>query len=196
MTADPPALRDGSRRKAARWAIGVALVILVAGGWAYYQNSRLPKRFGVVEPGRLYRSGEVTPGQLERVVEQFGVRTVLSLLDPDAPESRAERAAAERLGLRWLNVPLRGDGSSRPEDREQIRRILFDDSLGPLLVHCAAGSNRTGMACGLYRIERQGWSYERTLEELRQYGFDDLDKHENVRDALREAAAASTKPAP
>lgn len=159
---------------------------VIAGGWTWHELGRYPKRFGTVAEGRLYRCGEVSPGQLETIAREKAVRTVLSTLDPGAPESVAERAAAGRLGLRWLNVPLRGDGSSTPADRDRIRAIVLDDSLAPLLVHCSAGTNRTGLACGIWRIRRDGWSYEQVLDEMRAYDFRDLDKHENLRDALRE----------
>lgn len=175
------------------WRVAMVLLVLaigaIGGAWAWHEYVSMPKRFGVVHEGRLYRSGEITPSQLERVVEQKGVKTVLSLLDPTSPESIAERAAAERLGIRWLNVPLTGDGASKPEDREKMRAILLDDANAPLLVHCAAGANRTGLACGMVRLHRDGWTVEQVLDEMRRYSFDDLPKHENLRAALREEAA-------
>lgn len=174
-------------------AVGAALG---GGAWAWQSAFGPPKRFGVVETGRIYRSGEITPRQLERVARENGIRTVLSMLDPDDAESVAEREAAERIGLRWLNVPLRGDGSSTAADRDRIRALLLDESNGPMLVHCAAGANRTGLACGMYRLHAQGWTVERVLSEMRDYGFDDLPKHENLRAALRaEAEIAATRPA-
>ncbi len=169
-----------------RILIPAAVILSLGGaGGAWYHSIVTPKKFGVVESGRLYRCGKITPLQLERVAREHGIRTVLSLLDPTHPDSIAEREAAERLGLRWLNVPLSGDGSSRPEDRDSIREIVLDQSLAPLLVHCAAGANRTGLTCGMYRIHHDGWSYEQVLDEMRSYGFDDLEKHENLREALR-----------
>lgn len=179
-------------RAAASWLPRAAVCLLLvaaAGGWlAYDRLFGPPKRFGVVEPGRLYRSGEVTPRDLEHLQRDHRIQTVLSLLNPEVPESVAERAAAERLGLRWINIPLSGDGSSTPEARAQIKSVLFDDSLGATLVHCAAGANRTGLAVGMYRIHRDGWSVERVLDEMRRYDFEDLPKHENLRAALREEA--------
>ncbi len=148
------------------------------------RGGALPKRFGVVVEGQLYRCGEITPRQLEHVANEHGIRTVLSLLNPDVPESTAERQAAERIGLRWINVPLPGDGASTPEERARIKAALFDPTATPLLVHCAAGANRTGLAIGMYRMHQQGWSVEQVLEEMRRYGFEDLPKHENLRQAL------------
>jgi len=182
-----------------RTAAAVAVVILAAGagGLLWVRGNALPKRFGVVEAGRLYRCGEITPRQLERVASEHGIRTVLSLLNPEVPESIAERQAAERLGLRWTNVPLPGDGASTAEQRERIKAVLFDPTAAPLLVHCAAGTNRTGLAIGLYRIHQQGWSVQQVLEEMRRYGFEDLPKHENLRQALSDEwqTAQTDKPA-
>ena len=161
------------------------LVLTVIGGalvWGL--RSRLPKRFSEVVPAQLYRCGTVSPAQLRELHAKYGIRTVLSLLNPEAPESVAERTAAESLHINWLNVPLRGNGASTPADRERIKSIITDDSLGPILVHCAAGTNRTGLAIGLYRIHRQGWSAEQVLEEMKRFDFEDDSDHENLRAAI------------
>lgn len=167
-----------------------AATMLFAGvGGAFCARSSLvPKRFAEVEPDRLYRSGDLSPGHLAHLRQQHGIRTVLSLLNPDVPESQAEREAAEALGIQWINIPLRGDGSSTPADREKIEQVVRNGDLGPMLVHCSAGVNRTGLAVGLYRIEEQGWTYDQVLEEMLRFDFENLEKHENLRGALREAA--------
>ncbi len=179
--------------------LGLALLGSAAAGGCWWQAQQWPRRFAAVEEGRLYRSGEISPRQLETVVRAARLRTVLSLLDPSAPESVAERQAAERLGLRWINVPLRGNGESTPEARDQIRAVLADESLSPLLVHCAAGVNRTGLAVGMYRLHHDGWTLEQVFDELRRFDFQDLEKHENLRQALRaeaeRARAAATQAA-
>jgi len=176
-------VRDWKRRNAVVALVALAIAASVTLAWL--SSRGLPKRFGVVVPGQLYRSGEVSPRQLEQVAREHGINTVLSLLNPDVPESIAERQAAERLGVRWVNVPLRGDGSSTPADRELIKETLFDPAARPLLVHCAAGANRTGLTIGMYRMYVDGWTPEQVLAEMRTYDFEDLPKHENLRAALR-----------
>lgn len=188
-----------SRKQRLAVAIGLVAVVAagVAGGWWY--ATRLPKRFAAVVDGRLYRSGEVTPGHLARLQRDYGVGRVISLLNGDAPVSVAEREAAGRLGLTWVNVPLGGDGASRAEDRQRLLALLDDPNAPPTLVHCAAGVNRTGLAVGLYRLHCQHWTLEQVMDEMRRFGFDDLPKHDNLRMALASeadaAAAARAMPA-
>src|SRR5262249_35658084 len=154
------------------WISAAAAVLVAICAISIIQhNASWPKRFGVVHEGRLYRCGDVSVRQLQTLTHEKGVRTVLSLLNPNTAESRAEREAAEQLGIRWINVPLPGDGASTSADRDAIRSVILDDASGPTLVHCAAGTNRTGLACGMYRIHRQGWSVAKVLDEMRRYGF-------------------------
>lgn len=180
--ARPPARR--------RLAILVTALLLATtiGGYVWH-DSRTPKRFAAVVDGRLYRSGSVSPRQLEYLADRYGIRTVVSLLNPDAPESAAEREAAQRLGLTWYNVPLRGNGASTPADREIIRQFFRRLPLQPTLVHCAAGTNRTGLAIGMYRIHHDGWTYEQVIEEMLQFDFENEANHANLRDALAAEAA-------
>ncbi|HUU97254.1 MAG TPA: tyrosine-protein phosphatase [Phycisphaerae bacterium] len=173
----------------------VALAVAIASAAVWWQLAqRLPKRFATVVEGRLYRSGQISPAQLERLVRGYGIRTVVSLLDREARVSVAERRTAERLGIAWHCVPLPGDGASTPAERAQVKTLLFDPDAGSTLVHCAAGVNRTGLAVGMYRLHVQGWPLEQVLEEMRAFGFEDRAHHANLRDALAaEAALAHEK---
>jgi len=172
-----------------------AVLVLTAGGALWWRAAQWPRRFATVVEGRLYRSGEVTPAQLNRIARNYGVKRVLSLLDAHAPVTTAEHAAATRLGIEWHNIPLPGDGASTPAERHRILELLADPNAPPMLVHCAAGTNRTGLAVGLYRLHCQHWPLEQVLAELRQFGFDDRPKHESLRQALAaEAAAAQDEP--
>lgn len=181
-------------RKRCLWLIILlaGVVVLTSAAVVWQQRaSRLPKRFAAVVQGQLYRSGSVTPAQLERLCRDYGIRHVICLLNDQAPQTQAERAAAERLDIQWCNVPLPGNGASTPADRRRIRDLLADRSAGATLVHCAAGVNRTGLAIGLYRLHQQGWTLEQVMRELRAFDFEDAPHHENLRQALAAEAAAA-----
>lgn len=174
----------------------VALLIGVSGG-VYWQSTLYPKRLSAVVDGKLYRSGEVTPAQLARLRDELGIERVVCLLNPAEPVTQREREAAQELGIEWRNIGLTGDGASDAAERGRLLEVLTEPNAPPTLVHCAAGVNRTGLAVGLYRIHVQGWSYDDVLAEMKEFDFEDLPKHENLRSALRAAAnPATTQPAP
>lgn len=162
--------------------IGIPIVCFALAGIWY--ESPFPKNFAPVDENKLFRSGTVTLNQLKNVADKYKIKSVLCLLNPDVPAVAQEQAAAEKLGLHWFNVKLPGNGSSTPEQREQIKKVLDAPDIQPLLVHCAAGANRTGLAIGLYRIHHQGWTAEQVLQEMNQFGFENDAKHENLREAL------------
>jgi hypothetical protein len=193
---DPGMTQGGSamRRSPRRWIVltVTTAVLAYAGGAAlWWHTHRLPRRFAPVVEGRLYRGGEVTPGQLRRLQREYGIRRVVSLLSADAPITAAEQRTAECLGIEWHNVPLQGDGSSTAGDRQRILDLLAAPNAPPTLVHCAAGVHRTGLAVGLYRLHCQHWPLERVLTELRSFGFKDSPRHENMLQALSQAAQAA-----
>jgi protein tyrosine/serine phosphatase len=169
-------------------AVTVAVFAYAGSAALWWHGQRLPRRFAAVVDGKLYRSGEVLPGQLKRMRDDYGIRRIISLLRADAPITAAERRTADYLGIEWHNVPLPGDGSSTPAEREQILALLAEPDAPPTLVHCAAGVHRAGLAAGLYRLHCQHWPLERVLAEMRGFGFKESPRHGNLLHALQQQA--------
>lgn len=181
-------------RSMQRGRVALVLAALVGAGAVaafIWHDTRTPKRFASVVEGQLYRSGGVSPRQLEYLATRYGIRTVISLLNPDAPESVAEREAAQRLGLTWHNIPLPGNGASTANDRRRIRQLLDPLPGEPTLVHCAAGANRTGLAIGIYRIHHDGWTDEQVIAEMLRFDFENGPNHQQLREALAAEAGTS-----
>ncbi len=151
----------------------IAIVtILTASGLATWLNleSRRERvvwdHFDVVKPGQLYRSGQLTPGQLEAAVRRYGIRTVVSFLVP-GPGVESERALAKRLGVDFLNLPMPGDGFGRADQFRAVLEAIDDPARRPVLVHCARGTCRTGASVALFRYERDGWTVDDVSAEMR-----------------------------
>ncbi len=149
-----------------------------------------PKNFGEVEPGVLYRSGILTTAALESVVDEHNIELVIDLgghiqgTDGDHRETRA----AESLGIERVLLPLFGDGTGDPNQyAEALRRIRT--SPGPVLVHCHAGAQRTGVAIILWRMFDQGWTLDEALTDAALYGHDPTD-NAKLEAYVREWAAA------
>lgn len=120
--------------------------------------------------GKIYRSGRLDPVSLGCVVEKVGIRTVVDLgafVDGSA-EDIAIKEAIEKFGLIRHVFRLRGTGGGDPQQYINALRVLKDASAHPVLVHCAAGAQRTGVCVLLYRHIFEGVAvreaYRETIE--------------------------------
>jgi protein tyrosine/serine phosphatase len=156
-----------------------AVGALVLEYWYPIHQRFVPKQFSVVEPGRIYRSGQISEPLIRKTLEQHGIRTVVALQDYDErnPSHVSERAAIQALGIRELHFRLRGDGSgdvrSYASALSEMARAVRDGQ--PLLVHCAAGTERTGAAVGFFRMLVQRRPSAEAYEEMVRGGWEPED---------------------
>ena len=151
-------------------AIVVALTATSAGVVAARYETWVWDHFDVVKPGTLYRSGYLTEAQMESAVQRLGIKTVVCLLR-DAPDVNAERATLKRLGVDMLWLPMPGDGFGREDQFRQALEVIADQDRGPVLVHCARGTCRTGATVALFRYEVNGWTIEDVTHEMRRHTY-------------------------
>lgn len=143
----------------------LAVVCLLGAGTIVYREVRW-KRFAVVEEGKLYRSGELKPGQLQRAIQTLGLKTVVCLHEPLAA---SDKTACEQTGAGLVVLPMPSDGSGTAEQFARFLELARDPARQPLLVHCQAGVARTGAAIALYRVVENGWSVDAAINELRSF---------------------------
>lgn len=159
-----------------RLVIGLTLLATAAAGvgvWLTVETRRnrlVWDHFDVVKHGFLYRSGQLETFQLEQVVAQYGIRTLVSFQIPGVGVER-ERAAARRLGIDFLNLPMPGDGFGKEAQFREVLAAVDDPERRPVLVHCARGTCRTGASVALYRFERDGWTIDDVAAEMRRQTY-------------------------
>lgn len=164
---------------------GLARVLLIAGllvlggvayAYAIHPNLFL-KNFGVVDDGKLYRAGELTPAATRTVVEQNKIKTIIDLgaYDKDPAGERAAERTAKALGVERRVFRLEGDGRGNPNAYVETLRIITDPSKQPVLVHCSAGAQRTGACVILYRTIVQGRSRADVMAEAYTHLHDPAD---------------------
>ena len=154
-------------------AVGVTIVIVVAGVAARQWYNWPVHHFGVVEPGVLYRSAQPDRSGWERLRDYYGIRSVLDLREeaPDEPWAVLEREFCAENGIRHVRLPVQPPGLTDEELRIVVETIA-DPDCRPVLVHCELGKARTGVVVAAYRIAVQGWSYEAAMAEARRYKKD------------------------
>lgn len=171
---------NGAKGRQNRLLFGIVLVALVLGTglslWFTVLRERfVPKQFGVVVPGEVYRSGQISKYLIQEVIDRYHIGTIIDLsgLDPEFADQQAEIAAAQSQGIRLCRFPLRGNGTGDIEHfADAVEALVQSQRSGvPVLVHCAAGAQRTGACVSFYRLLVRGDSPESVYQELTRYGW-------------------------
>jgi len=153
--------------------LGLLVLIVAAGTLLTGLHADRMLRFGCVRRGVLYRSGQPGTVGLQRLVDRYGIRTIVNLRSQAKvqgdPLGQEEMTFARARRLRFFVLPLNDDPAKYVGE---FLRIATDPANRPVLVHCAAGKERTGLAVAVYRIAVQGWSRERALREMQRNGLD------------------------
>ena len=162
--------RAGRGRQGSLWPVLLAVLLgllLITNFKTTIWSNLVPKRFGQVVPNQIYRSGKLSTAALTRVVRTHHIRTIVDLgawpIGSRADRREARTAAA--LGVDRVRFNLIGDATGDPNNYVKALRIMTDPSKAPLLVHCGAGTERTGCVVALYRMHEQGMSLEDALAE-------------------------------
>ena len=157
----------------------LAALVVIAGalaGWDLVLKDRLAtKRWGVVEQGLIYRSGRLP---LDRARSALAGHQISVLIDLTANDTgnrfqSNERAAAADLGIEYHNFPLYGDGTGDIKSYARAIAVIHQARCEgkPVLVHCAAGAQRTGGVVAAYRVLVERKAPAEARAELQRYGW-------------------------
>jgi predicted protein tyrosine phosphatase len=161
-----------------RWWIAGAVVLAIVAGASWWESGGedrfVPRRFVEVEPGRLYRSGQIDRHLIREVLDEHDIALIVSLRDDDRSRSdhREEIEAARELGVERLVLNLHGDGTGDPRRYAvALAAMARANREGrAVLVHCAAGVRRSAAAIALYKLLVDGEPADVAWRELDRFG--------------------------
>jgi len=120
------------------------------GGWA--AALQMSGNVHVVEPGQVYRSATLAPERLAELVSRDGIASVLNLRGAEIDQAwyRAETQVLGAAHVRLRDLPL---SDARPPTPQELAELVdaLEHLPRPLLIHCKAGADRTGLAAALYQ---------------------------------------------
>jgi protein tyrosine phosphatase (PTP) superfamily phosphohydrolase (DUF442 family) len=160
------------------WLLGALLLVagiaLTICWYAGLRNRFLPVNFGVVEPGRIFRSGQISKQVVRGTLEKNHIGLIINLTSDDTPDAKAEHAAAAELGVSEVHLGLGGDGLGEPTyyPRALAEMVRANEQGKAVLVHCQSGAQRTGGVIATYRILVEGKSTDEAFAEMQKYGHE------------------------
>lgn len=132
--------------------ISIFLFLLLLGYFFYIDTN-----FFVVDEGNFYRSGQLSKKEFEKVIDEYKIKTIVNLRDmsPEKTWFKDEVEIAKAHGITHISV---GMSARRIPHRYEVKALLeaYDKLEKPILIHCRNGSDRSGIADALYRMEVLG----------------------------------------
>jgi len=137
--------------------VSVALTAAAIGG--YWGILQYEGNLHAVSAGILYRSAQLSKSETRWAVREYRLKSVLNLrgANPGQHWYDDEIAASGELGLAHFDYPI---SAKRFVTSQQIEEILdiVRKAPKPLLIHCKAGADRSGLVAALYRFSETGAS--------------------------------------
>lgn len=135
----------------------------------------LPKNFGEVIPGQLFRSPKPTDFQ---ALYDKGIRYIIDLRRISERQSAPEEELAEKFGMKYFpeNIPDLTDGINAylPKAKELATKVkaLIDKNDGAVLIHCSEGKRRTSDFITVYQRFIENKSSDEIIKHALAYGGD------------------------
>jgi protein-tyrosine phosphatase len=156
-------------------AVPLIVIGLAIGAWfGFIKNHVIPKKFGVVVPGHIYRSGQISSTLIKKVLTKHNIRVIVNLssYDADNSDKRAEENAVKELNIQVSRFKMSGNGTGDVNDyADAVIAIANAEKQNlPVLVHCSAGAMRTGGVIATYRLLVQKMDPNIVEDEIEKYG--------------------------
>jgi protein tyrosine phosphatase (PTP) superfamily phosphohydrolase (DUF442 family) len=147
------------RNNLSRWIRRLLLLLALpaAAFGAFALSVTAHHNFHIVSPGLVYRSAQMNAGALNETVRQYGIKSILNLRGAgmDRDWYVAEINTARQLGVQHFDVALSASRELKDEEMDEILATIRT-APKPILIHCKAGADRTGLVGALYLYGLEG----------------------------------------
>lgn len=133
-------------RKRYTFLAPIVLSLVVLTGYYLFFSDRI----NTVVEGRIYRSAQLSGNDLEKIIEEKRIRTIINLRGgpSDSEWYVRERGIAKKNNVRLYDMMLSSRDLPAYISLMSILDVL-SKSERPVLIHCRRGSDRTGLVSAL-----------------------------------------------
>jgi protein tyrosine/serine phosphatase len=128
---------------------------IIAGARFWYLEEQ--GNFHPITPGEAYRSAQLDHDKLEYYIPKFKIRSIINLRGKKdgKPWYKEEITTCRKLGVMHYDIRLSSRKAPSSQKVEELLR-LFRIAPRPVLIHCKAGADRSGLAAALWKVVIDG----------------------------------------
>jgi undecaprenyl-diphosphatase len=129
------------------------MALLVFLGATYLLNMEEQGNFHAITYGEAYRSAILDRDELEHYVKEYEIKSIVNLLGRHSNESwyREEIEVSGDHNIKHYDLSLPATREPTDEDVRKLMEI-FKNAPRPVLIHCKAGADRSGLAAAMLRV--------------------------------------------
>ncbi|HMK49800.1 MAG TPA: dual specificity protein phosphatase family protein [Thermodesulfovibrionales bacterium] len=137
-----------------RKKIGIAAsAFLLFASASYFLYMEEQGNFHAVTSGEAYRSAQLDRDELEYYIRKYDIKSIVNLRgrNPDAPWYKEEAAVSSENKITHYDISL---SATREPSEDDVRRLIsiFRSAPRPVLIHCQAGADRSGLAAAIWKV--------------------------------------------
>ena len=128
-------------------------LLLLYGSYCLYLSEQ--GNFHAITPGEAYRSAQLDRDELEHYIKKYKIKSILCLRNDtnngNAAWYKEEVKVGAEHGIAHYFVPISSRQEPEARNVAEILRI-FHSAPRPILIHCKAGADRTGLAAAMWKV--------------------------------------------
>ena len=129
----------------------VSLVVFFGASYFLYMDEQ--GNFHAITRGEAYRSALLDRDELEHYIKKYEIKSIVNLLGdhPNEPWYREEKEVSADHNLEHYDLSLPATHEPTEEEARELVEI-FKNAPRPVLIHCKAGADRSGLAAAMWKV--------------------------------------------
>lgn len=128
----------------------VVLLLLSASCFLFIEEY---DNFHPITHGEAYRSAQLDGDEFSYYIKKYNIKSIVNLRgeNPEQPWYREEKKVSAEYNVKHYDIAL---SSSREPYEKDIRNLIeiFNNAPRPVLIHCRAGADRSGLVAAMWKI--------------------------------------------
>jgi len=129
----------------------LALMLILAGSYICYVIDQ--GNFHAITTREAYRSAQLNRDKLEYYIRRYNIRSILNLRgeNPSSDWYRDELSVSATNNIKHYDIALLSTREPTENDVKQLMEI-FREAPRPILIHCQAGADRSGLVAAMWKV--------------------------------------------